>query len=49
MTNVDWDRNITTDRIANLSMGWFNKNENGESHGWMDMINELKASDFNST
>lgn len=49
MTSVNWDRIITTDRIADISMGWFRENKNGESHGWMDMINELKVSDFYKT
>ncbi|XP_055299403.1 antigen 5 like allergen Cul n 1-like [Sitodiplosis mosellana] len=49
MTNVDWDRVITTSRLAEIAMGWFNEYKNGESHGWMDMINQIKASDFDSS
>lgn len=49
MTSVDWDRKITTDRIADISMGWFNEYKNGEPHGWMNFINELKGSNFDSS
>ncbi|XP_055301718.1 antigen 5 like allergen Cul n 1-like [Sitodiplosis mosellana] len=49
MTVVDWDRNMTTSRLTGLTMGWFNEYKNGKSHGWMDMINQIKASDFDSS
>lgn len=48
-TDVEWDRNITSDRVVELSMTWFDEYKNGEPHGWMDMINELKAENFDSS
>lgn len=49
MTSVDWDRVVTPAGMANIAKGWWNENVNGGSHGWMDMINEIKDSDFDES
>lgn len=49
MTSEDWDRNITTSRIAEIALGWFDEYKNGGPHGWMDMINNLTMQQFNNS